>query len=105
MLMIGLGGDPNKIEYDGYYEDTYVRTPRAGASSSACITRCLGKGNAFRLPRRRTNVRRPGRDLAHSLSSDSTSSSTSSSPSATSIRADASAPGTLFVVRSASVAT
>ena len=27
MLMIGLGGDPNKIEYDGYYEDTYVRTP------------------------------------------------------------------------------
>lgn len=27
MLMIGLGGDPNKIEYDGYYEDVYVRTP------------------------------------------------------------------------------
>jgi len=27
MLMIGLGGDPNKIQYDGYYEDTYVRTP------------------------------------------------------------------------------
>ena len=27
MLMIGLGGDPNKIEHDGYYEDTYVRTP------------------------------------------------------------------------------
>jgi len=26
MLMIGLGGDPNKIEYDGYYMDTYVRT-------------------------------------------------------------------------------
>jgi SnoaL-like protein len=26
MLMIGLGGDPNKIEYDGHYEDTYVRT-------------------------------------------------------------------------------
>jgi hypothetical protein len=26
MLMIGLGGDPNKIQYDGYYEDTYVRT-------------------------------------------------------------------------------
>ena len=20
--------DPNKIEYDGYYEDTYVRTPQ-----------------------------------------------------------------------------
>ena len=28
MLMIGLGGDPNKIEHDGYYEDTYVRTPQ-----------------------------------------------------------------------------
>jgi hypothetical protein len=27
MLMIGLGGDPNKIQYDGYYEDVYVRTP------------------------------------------------------------------------------
>src|SRR6476646_12140299 len=28
MLMIGLGGDPNKIKYDGYYEDTYVRTAK-----------------------------------------------------------------------------
>ena len=28
MLMIGLGGDPNKIEHDGFYEDTYVRTPQ-----------------------------------------------------------------------------
>jgi hypothetical protein len=27
MLMIGLGGDPNKIEYDGHYVDTYVKTP------------------------------------------------------------------------------
>lgn len=26
MLMIGLGGDPNKIEHDGYYEDIYVKT-------------------------------------------------------------------------------
>ena len=26
MLMIGLGGDPNKIQHDGYYEDTYVKT-------------------------------------------------------------------------------
>ena len=25
-MMIGLGGDPNKIESDGYYEDTYVKT-------------------------------------------------------------------------------
>jgi hypothetical protein len=27
MLMIGLGGDKNKIEHDGYYEDTYLKTP------------------------------------------------------------------------------
>ena len=26
MLLIGLGGDPNKIEHDGYYEDSYVKT-------------------------------------------------------------------------------
>jgi hypothetical protein len=26
MLMIGLGGDPNKIRHEGYYEDTYTRT-------------------------------------------------------------------------------
>ncbi len=28
MMMIGLGGDPNKIENDGYYEDTYVKTDK-----------------------------------------------------------------------------
>jgi hypothetical protein len=28
MLMIGLGGDKNKIEHDGYYEDSYVKTPQ-----------------------------------------------------------------------------
>ena len=28
MLMIGLGGDKNKIEHDGYYADTYVKTPQ-----------------------------------------------------------------------------
>ena len=28
MLMIGLGGDPNKIQYDGYYNDVYVKTPK-----------------------------------------------------------------------------
>lgn len=28
MLMIGLGGDKNKIEHDGYYEDAYVKTPQ-----------------------------------------------------------------------------
>ena len=28
MMMIGLGGDPNKIAHDGYYEDVYVKTPQ-----------------------------------------------------------------------------
>lgn len=28
MLMIGLGGDPNKIRHEGYYDDTYVKTPQ-----------------------------------------------------------------------------
>jgi hypothetical protein len=28
MLMIGLGGDPYKIHHEGYYEDTYVKTPK-----------------------------------------------------------------------------
>ena len=28
MLMIGLGGDKNRIEHDGHYEDTYVKTPQ-----------------------------------------------------------------------------
>ena len=26
MMLIGIGGDPNKIEHDGYYEDIYVKT-------------------------------------------------------------------------------
>ncbi len=26
MLLIGIGGDPNKIEHDGHYEDIYVKT-------------------------------------------------------------------------------
>jgi hypothetical protein len=28
MLMIGLGGDPNKIRHEGHYEDSYVKTPQ-----------------------------------------------------------------------------
>ena len=28
MMLIGLGGDPNKIEHDGIYEDIYVKTPQ-----------------------------------------------------------------------------
>ena len=28
MLMIGLDGDPGKIRHDGYYDDTYKKTPQ-----------------------------------------------------------------------------
>jgi hypothetical protein len=28
MLMIGLNGDPNKIRHEGYYADTYKKTPQ-----------------------------------------------------------------------------
>jgi hypothetical protein len=28
MLMIGLGGDKNRIEHDGAYYDTYEKTPQ-----------------------------------------------------------------------------
>jgi hypothetical protein len=28
MMMIGLDGDPFKIRHDGYYEDTYTKTPQ-----------------------------------------------------------------------------
>jgi hypothetical protein len=28
MLMIGVGGDPNKVSFEGYYEDAYEKTPQ-----------------------------------------------------------------------------
>jgi len=40
MLMIGLGGDPYKIHHEGYYEDTYVKTPQGWRFKSRVIT-CL----------------------------------------------------------------
>jgi len=44
MLMIGLGGDPNKIEYDGYYEDVYVRTPQGWRFKSRIHHALLDQG-------------------------------------------------------------
>ncbi len=38
MLMIGLGGDPNRIRHEGYYEDTYTQArATGGALRRACI--------------------------------------------------------------------
>ena len=44
MLMIGLGGDPNKIEYDGYYDDVYVKTPRGWRFKSRFHHATLSEG-------------------------------------------------------------
>lgn len=44
MLMIGLGGDPNRIEYDGYYEDAYVRTPAGWRFQSRTHHAVLNQG-------------------------------------------------------------
>ena len=61
MLMIGLDGDPNKIEHDGFYEDTYVKTPQGGVSSRAFTTRCGRRGRARPRQRHRVSARRePG---------------------------------------------
>jgi hypothetical protein len=50
MLMIGLGGDPNKIEYDGYYEDTYVRTARGWRFKQRVHHALLREGNRVTPP-------------------------------------------------------
>jgi len=50
MLMIGLGGDPNKIEYDGYYEDTYVRTPKGWRFKQRLHHALLREGNRVTPP-------------------------------------------------------
>ena len=44
MLMIGLGGDPNKIEYDGYYKDVYVKTPQGWRFKSRIHHAILNQG-------------------------------------------------------------
>ena len=44
MLMIGLGGDPNKIEYDGYYDDVYVKTPQGWRFKSRTHHAVLSEG-------------------------------------------------------------
>jgi len=45
MLMIGLGGDPNKIESDGYYEDLYVKTAQGWRFKQRLHHALLREGN------------------------------------------------------------
>jgi len=44
VMMIGLGGDPNRIEYDGHYEDVYVRTPQGWKFKSRVHHAVLNQG-------------------------------------------------------------
>ena len=44
MLMIGLGGDPNRIEHDGYYQDVYVKTPKGWRFKSRIHHALLNQG-------------------------------------------------------------
>jgi len=46
MLMIGLGGDPNRIEHDGYYADTYVKTPQGWRFKSRIHHTTANRGQA-----------------------------------------------------------
>lgn len=48
MLMIGLGGDPNRIEADGYYDDTYVKTPQGWRFASRIHHTSASRGQALR---------------------------------------------------------
>jgi hypothetical protein len=50
MLMIGLGGDPNKIQYDGHYEDTYVKTPQGWRFKQRMHHALLSGGRAAMPP-------------------------------------------------------
>lgn len=50
MLMIGLGGDPNRIERDGYYEDTYVKTPAGWRFTSRIHHTTANRGQAAPPP-------------------------------------------------------
>jgi hypothetical protein len=60
MLMIGLGGDPNKIEHDGYYEDTYVKTAQGWRFKSRVHHALLNQGR--RVEGRRNAAPSPGPD-------------------------------------------
>ena len=50
MLMIGLGGDPNKIQYDGHYEDVYVKTPQGWRFKQRTHFALLSGGRAATPP-------------------------------------------------------
>ena len=66
MLMIGLGGDKNKIEHDGFYEDTYAKTPAGWRFKSrihhATFEGGQGRGNGRRGEASPTSTPAPATD-------------------------------------------
>jgi len=50
MLMIGLGGDPNKIQYDGHYDDIYVKTAQGWRFKQRTHYALLSGGRAAAPP-------------------------------------------------------
>ncbi len=67
LLAIGVGGNPTTIERQGGYEDTYVKTARAGASRPASTSsrirhnRCNTNIWPRKGPRRLRQLRQPRR--------------------------------------------
>ena len=51
MLMIGLDGDPNKIRHDGYYADTYAKTPQGWRFASRIHHVAMPAGGNAPAPR------------------------------------------------------
>jgi hypothetical protein len=54
MLMIASGGDPNIIEYGGYHEDNYARTPHGWKFKSRIHHALLNQGKRA-LPAKSTH--------------------------------------------------
>lgn len=52
MLMHGIGGDPNRIEHDGYYEDTYEKTPAGWRFKSRVHHTTANRGQGAPTPTR-----------------------------------------------------
>jgi hypothetical protein len=50
MLMIGIGGDPNKIVHDGFYDDTYARTANGWRFKSRVHHALTDAGRPRRAP-------------------------------------------------------
>jgi len=60
MMMIGLDGDPNKIESDGYYDDVYVKTAQGWRFKQRTHHAELDAGRRVPPPAQSSGTRPPG---------------------------------------------